>query len=95
MKSKPLLGDALEFHLQANLLADGKGYIQPFLYQADRRRARDGRQAAAVSVPRGRLISLLGGRSWAWHQLVGVLAAPARRRSSGSSGAAWPARGPG
>src|SRR3712207_7205087 len=29
----PLLGDALEFHLQANALADGHGYLQPFLFR--------------------------------------------------------------
>jgi 4-amino-4-deoxy-L-arabinose transferase-like glycosyltransferase len=73
VKSKPLLGDGLEFHLQANLLADDKGYIQPFLYQA--------RGIARASADKPPLypfleagVSLLGGRSWAWHQLVGCLA---------------------
>ena len=73
VKSKPLLGDALEFHLQANLLADGKGYIQPFLYQAT------GQAHASADKPPlypflEALISLGGGRSAAWHHLVGVLA---------------------
>jgi len=73
VKSKPLLGDALEFHLQANLLADGKGYIQPFLYQ--------GSGVARASADKPPLypfleagVSLLGGRTWAWHQLVGCVA---------------------
>jgi len=73
VKSKPLLGDALEFHLQANLLADGKGYIQPFLYQAT------GQAHASADKPPlypflEALISLAGGRSANWHHLVGVLA---------------------
>ena len=73
VKSKPLLGDALEFHLQANLLADGKGYIQPFLYLAT------GEAHASADKPPlypflEALISLAGGRSAAWHHLVGVLA---------------------
>jgi len=73
VKSKPLLGDGLEFHLQANLLADGKGYIQPFLYQAE-----GVARASADKPPLYPFLeagaSLLGGRSWAWHQLVGCLA---------------------
>jgi hypothetical protein len=73
VKSKPLLGDALEFHLQANLLADGHGYIQPFLFQ--------GKGIARASADKPPLypfleagMSLLGGRTWAWHQLVGCAA---------------------
>ncbi len=73
VKSKPLLGDGLEFHLQANLLADGKGYIQPFLYES--------KGVARASADKPPLypfleagVSLLGGRSWAWHQLVGCVA---------------------
>jgi 4-amino-4-deoxy-L-arabinose transferase-like glycosyltransferase len=69
----PLLGDALEFHLQANYLADGHGYIQPFVF-------RDTGHAVAtadkpplfVFLEAG--ISLLGGRSWQAHHLVGILA---------------------
>jgi 4-amino-4-deoxy-L-arabinose transferase-like glycosyltransferase len=73
VKSKPLLGDGLEFHLQANLLADGKGYIQPFLYQAEGiARASADKPPLYPFLEAG--VSLLGGRSWAWHQLVGCLA---------------------
>jgi 4-amino-4-deoxy-L-arabinose transferase-like glycosyltransferase len=73
VKSKPLLGDALEFHVQANLLADGKGYIQPFVYLAS------GAAHASADKPPlfpslEALVSLAGGRSAAWHHLVGVLA---------------------
>jgi 4-amino-4-deoxy-L-arabinose transferase-like glycosyltransferase len=73
VKSKPLLGDALEFQLQANLLADGKGYIQPFVYLAS------GAAHASADKPPlypflEALVSLAGGRSAAWHHLVGVLA---------------------
>jgi 4-amino-4-deoxy-L-arabinose transferase-like glycosyltransferase len=73
VKDAPLLGDALEFHLQANALADGHGYIQPFLY-----RATGQLRPSADKPPLYPLleagVSLLGGRSWAWHQLVGVIA---------------------
>ena len=73
VKSKPLLGDGLEFHLQANLLADGKGYIQPFLYQSKGiARASADKPPLYPFLEAG--VSLLGGRSWAWHQLVGCLA---------------------
>jgi len=73
VKSKPLLGDALEFHLQANLLADGKGYIQPFLYEATgTARASADKPPLYPFLEAG--VSLLGGRTWAWHQLVGCLA---------------------
>ena len=73
VKSKPLLGDALEFHLQANLLADGKGYIQPFLYEATgTARASADKPPLYPFLQAG--VSLLGGRTWAWHQLVGCLA---------------------
>jgi hypothetical protein len=73
VKSKPLLGDGLEFHLQANLLADGKGYIQPFLYQAEGiARASADKPPLYPFLEAG--VSLLGGRTWAWHQLVGCVA---------------------
>ena len=73
VKSMPLLGDALEFHLQANLLADGKGYIQPFLYEATgTARASADKPPLYPFLEAG--VSLLGGRTWAWHQLVGCLA---------------------
>ena len=68
----PLLGDALEFHLQANDLADGHGYIQPFLF-----RSQGIARASADKPPLYPLleaaVSVLGGRTWAWHQLVGVV----------------------
>ncbi|HEY3020952.1 MAG TPA: glycosyltransferase family 39 protein [Solirubrobacteraceae bacterium] len=67
----PLLGDALEFHLQANYLADGHGYIQPFLFRSE-----GIARASADKPPLYPLVeaavSLLGGRTWAWHHLVGV-----------------------
>ena len=86
VKSKPLLGDALEFHLQANLLADGKGYIQPFLYQAEGiARASADKPPLYPFLEAG--VSLLGGRTWAWHQLVGCARRDRRpSRSSGSWG---------
>jgi 4-amino-4-deoxy-L-arabinose transferase-like glycosyltransferase len=76
VKSKPLLGDALEFHLQANLLADGKGYIQPFLWQSQHIA-----NPSADKPPLYPLLeavpSLFGGRSYSWHHLVGVLSGTA------------------
>ena len=73
VRDAPLLGDALQFHLQANYLADGLGYVQPFLF-----RDTGVVQASADKPPLFPFleagVSLLGGRSWAWHHLVGVLA---------------------
>ena len=73
VRDAPLLGDALQFHLQANYLADGLGYVQPFLL-----RDTGVAQASADKPPLFPFleagVSLLGGRSWAWHHLVGVLA---------------------
>jgi hypothetical protein len=73
VRDAPLLGDALQFHLQANALADGLGYVQPFVLRDT--------GVARVSADKPPLfpfleagVSLLGGRSWAWHHLVGVLA---------------------
>lgn len=76
VKSAPLLGDALEFHQQANLLADGKGYVQPFLFAAT------GRLEPSADKPPlypalEALVSLAGGRSASWHHLVGVAAGTA------------------
>jgi len=69
----PLLGDALEFHLQANALADGRGYVQPFLLRdAGIVRASADKPPLYPFLEAG--VSLLGGRSWAWHHLVGVTA---------------------
>ena len=72
VKSKPLLGDALEFHLQANLLADGHGYIQPFSTWPPAHRPR--RRDKPPLYPFLEALSCCGGRSWGWHDLVDVLA---------------------
>jgi 4-amino-4-deoxy-L-arabinose transferase-like glycosyltransferase len=71
VKANPLLGDGLEFHLQANLLADGHGYIQPFVWQRH--------HVAVASADKPPLyplleaaLSLAGGRSYAWHHLVAI-----------------------
>lgn len=69
----PLLGDALEFHLQANYLADGHGYIQPFLFR-DTGHAVASADKPPLFVFLEAAISLLGGRSWQAHHLVGILA---------------------
>jgi 4-amino-4-deoxy-L-arabinose transferase-like glycosyltransferase len=76
VKSKPLNGDALEFHLQANLLADGHGYIQPFIW-ASRHVAQPTADKPPVYPSLEALLSLFGGRSWGWHDLVGILAGTA------------------
>jgi hypothetical protein len=65
----PLLGDGLEFHQQANLLADGLGYSLP------------GGPAGALRPTADKpplypaleaLVSLAGGRSPAWHHSVAI-----------------------
>jgi hypothetical protein len=73
VRSAPLVGDALEFHLQANALADGKGYIQ-VLGIADPGRLRPTADKPPLFPLLEAAVSVLGGRSWAWHHLVGVLA---------------------
>jgi hypothetical protein len=73
VRDAPLLGDALEFHLQANALADGHGYIQPFLFR-DQGLLRPSADKPPLYPLLEAGVSLLGGRSWAWHQLVGVVA---------------------
>lgn len=73
VRDAPLLGDALQFHLQANALADGLGYIQPFLLRdTGELRLTADKPPLFPFLEAG--VSLLGGRSWAWHHLVGVLA---------------------
>ena len=73
VRDDPLLGDALQFHLQANALADGLGYVQPFLLRdSGVVRATADKPPLFPFLEAG--VSLLGGRSWAWHHLVGVLA---------------------
>jgi hypothetical protein len=71
VKARPVLGDALEFEQQANLLAAGHGIIQPFQWLLHHRAI-----ASADKPPLYLLLeaglSLLGGRSWRWHDLVGI-----------------------
>ena len=76
VRSKSLNGDALEFQLQANLLADGHGYIQPFTWQLAHI-ARPTADKPPVYPSLEALISLFGGRSWGWHDLVDILAGTA------------------
>ena len=76
VKSKPLIGDALEFHLQANLLADGHGYIQPFTWALGHV-ARPTADKPPVYPSLEAFLSLFGGRSWQWHDLVGIAAGTA------------------
>lgn len=69
--SDPLVGDGLEFHLLANNLAAGHGFVQPFLFK-------DGVvQATADKPPLYPFLlaafSLAGGSSWQWHQVAGAL----------------------
>lgn len=76
VRSRPLLGDALEFQQQANLLASGHGLIQPGPWYAHHLA-----QASADKPPvypfLEAAISLLGGRNWAWHDIVDVVAGTA------------------
>lgn len=76
VRSKPLNGDALEFQLQANLLADGHGYIQPFVWQYAHI-ARPTADKPPVYPSLEAVLSLFGGRSWGWHDLVDILAGTA------------------
>ena len=72
VKSRPLIGDALEFQQQANLLADGHGYIQvfPWYFSHISRPTADKPPLYPLleAIP-----SLFGGRNWAWHDLVDIL----------------------
>ncbi len=86
VKSKPLIGDALEFHLQANLLADGHGYIQPVTWQLAHI-ARPTADKPPLYPFLEAIVSLFGGRSWRFHDLVDVLAGSATIVSSASSDA--------
>jgi 4-amino-4-deoxy-L-arabinose transferase-like glycosyltransferase len=73
VRSAPLNGDALEFEKLANLIGTGHGFIQPFTYDAGHVA-----QATADKPPLyptlEAAISFLGGRTWAWHDIVGILA---------------------
>jgi 4-amino-4-deoxy-L-arabinose transferase-like glycosyltransferase len=76
VKSRPLLGDALEFQQQANLLAAGHGLIQPSLWYAHQI-ARPSADKPPVYPFLEAVISLLGGHTWAWHDSVDLLAGTA------------------
>jgi 4-amino-4-deoxy-L-arabinose transferase-like glycosyltransferase len=76
VKSRPLLGDALEFQQQANLLASGHGLIAPELWYAQHI-ARPSADKPPVYPFLEAAISLLGGRTWAWHDIVDLVAGTA------------------
>jgi len=76
VKSRPLVGDALEFQQQANLLAAGHGFIAPDPWYAHHI-ARPTADKPPVYTLLEAAISRLGGRTWAWHDLVDVLAGTA------------------
>ncbi|HEY3728100.1 MAG TPA: glycosyltransferase family 39 protein [Solirubrobacteraceae bacterium] len=76
VKSRPLLGDALEFQQQANLLASGHGLIQPTLWYGHHI-ARPSADKPPVYPFLEAAISLLGGRTWAWHDIVDLVAGTA------------------
>lgn len=73
VRSRPLLGDALEFQQQANLLAAGHGLIEPGPWFAHHI-ARPSADKPPVYPALEAVISLLGGRTWAWHDLVDIIA---------------------
>ncbi len=73
VRSRPLLGDALEFQESANLLAAGHGYIQPLAWYAHHVSAPTADKPPVYPFLEA-AVSLFGGRSWGWHDLVGVLA---------------------
>ena len=76
VKGRPLLGDALEFQQQANLLASGHGLIEPQLWYAHHI-ARASADKPPVYPVLEAAISLLGGRTWAWHDIVDLVAGTA------------------
>lgn len=76
VKGKPLLGDALEFQQQANLLASGHGLIEPQVWFSQHlARASADKPPVYPLLETG--ISLLGGRTWAWHDIVDLVAGTA------------------
>lgn len=76
VKGRPLLGDALEFQQQANLLASGHGLIEPQVWFAQHvARASADKPPAYPLLEAG--ISLVGGRTWAWHDVVDLVAGTA------------------
>jgi hypothetical protein len=76
VKSRPLLGDALEFQQQANLLASGHGLIQPQVWFAQHISRASADKPPLYPVLEA-AISLLGGRTWAWHDIVDLVAGTA------------------
>lgn len=76
VKGRPLLGDALEFQQQANLLASGHGLIEPQVWFAQHV-ARPSADKPPVYPLLEAGISLLGGRTWAWHDIVDLVAGTA------------------
>jgi hypothetical protein len=76
VKSRPLLGDALEFQQQANLLASGHGLIEPQVFFAQHI-ARPSADKPPVYPLLEAVISLAGGRNWAWHDIVDLAAGTA------------------
>ncbi|MGH2892341.1 MAG: glycosyltransferase family 39 protein [Solirubrobacteraceae bacterium] len=76
VKGKPLLGDALEFQQQANLLASGHGLIAPQVWLTQHV-ARPSADKPPVYVLLETVISLFGGRTWAWHDIVDLVAGTA------------------
>jgi 4-amino-4-deoxy-L-arabinose transferase-like glycosyltransferase len=76
VKSRPLLGDALEFQQQANLLASGHGLIEPQVWFAQHI-ARPSADKPPVYPLLEAVISLVGGRTWAWHDIVDLVAGTA------------------
>ena len=72
VKSRPLIGDALEFQQQANLLADGHGYIQVFPWYFSHI-SRPTADKPPVYPFLEAIPSFFGGRNWAWHDLVDIL----------------------
>jgi hypothetical protein len=76
VKSRPLLGDALEFQQQANLLASGHGLIEPQVWFAQHV-ARPSADKPPVYPLLEAAISLVGGRTWVWHDIVDLVAGTA------------------
>lgn len=67
----PLLGDGLQFHVLANGLADGLGYAQPAGQAGGDARPTADKPPLYPTLEA--LVSLLGGRSAAWHHTVGIV----------------------
>ena len=65
-------GDAFYYHEQANLIADGRGFIEPYTWVREQRAVATAFHpplwSATLSV-----FSFLGVRSWTGHRLVGCL----------------------